>query len=227
VRAKDIMTRRVVTVTADSDVGDTIRLMLKHRISGAPVVNESGKLIGIVTEGDLMRRAELRIVPESDSNLAAEKQAQAYVKAHGRKVVDIMTKNVVSVDENEAPEKIASVLEGQGIKRVPVVHDGRVIGIVSRANLLRVLAAGRTGAGNVNDSQIKSSILTKAKDEAAVQLALVDVMVSDGIVHLWGNVASEAEREAVRVVAEATEGVKEVQNHLRILPPTEIEYKFE
>lgn len=226
-RAKDIMTRAVVTVAADSTVGDAAALMLKQRISGLPVVDKSGRLMGMVTEGDLMRRAELRMAPVSDSKLSPEKQAEAYVKAHGRKVVDVMTKNVVTVDENEAPERIAKILEERGFKRVPVMHDGRIAGIVSRANLLRVLATGTTATRNQSDSQIKSSILMRAKDEAAVQLALVDVMVSDGTVHLWGNVASEAERKALRVVAEATEGVKQVQDHLRILPPSEIEYKFE
>jgi signal-transduction protein with cAMP-binding, CBS, and nucleotidyltransferase domain len=167
------------------------------------------------------------MAPVSDSRLSPEKQAEAYVKAHGRKVVDVMTKNVMTVDENEAPERIAEILEERGIKRVPVTRDGRIAGIVSRANLLRVLATGSTAIRNQSDSQIRSSILMRAKDEAAVQLALVDVMVSDGTVHLWGNVASEAERKALRVVAEATEGVKQVQDHLRILPPSEIEYKFE
>jgi CBS domain-containing protein len=226
-RAKDLMTKDVVTASPESSVEDVIGLMLKYRISGIPVIDNSDKLVGIITEGDLMRRAELQMPLPKASGTTTEKKAKAYVKAHSLKVKDAMTKEVVTVDENETQEQIAMTLEERGIKRVPVMRNGRVIGIVSRANLLRSLATGKSGTTNPSDSQIKLAIVTTAEVDAAVRLPLVDVMVTDGIVHLWGNVASEAERKAMSVVAENTAGVKVVKNHLRVLPPSNFDYEPE
>ena len=209
-RAIDIMTKDVVTVSPETSVWDAAALMLRQRISGIPVVDSSGKLIEIVTEGDLMRHAELRMPPRTDLGSSSENEAKAYVKAHGLKVKDVMTRDVVTVDEHESQERIATVLEERGIKRVPVMQGSRMTGIVSRANLLRSLAAGRNAAIGPSDGQIKSAITSTARADAAVRLELVDVMVTDGVVHLWGNVASEDERGAMRVVAETTGGVKEV-----------------
>jgi CBS domain-containing protein len=226
-RARDIMTKDVVTISPETSVRDAAGLMLNQRISGIPVIDSSGKLVGIVTEGDLMRHAELQMPPRTVSSSSSENEAKAYVKAHGLKVKDVMTRDVVTVDEHETQERIAMVLEERGIKRVPVMQAGRMTGIVSRANLLRSLATGRNAAMGPSDSQIKAAIISTARADAAVRLELVDVMVADGVVHLWGNVASPDEGEAMRVVAETTQGVKEVQNHLRVLPPSNIDYKPE
>jgi CBS domain-containing protein len=226
-RAKDMMTEDVVTISPESSVGDAAALMLNRHISGIPVVDSSNNLIGIITEGDLMRRAELQFPPQPVSRTTTEKKAETYVKAHGLKVKDAMTKDVVTVGENETQEQIAMTLEERGIKRVPVMRDSRIIGIVSRANLLRCLATGKADAMNPSDSQIKSAIMTTAETDAAVRLSLVDVMVTDGVVHLWGHVATEAERDAISVVAENTGGVKVVKNHLRILPRSNFDYEPE
>lgn len=226
-RAKDIMTADVVTVSDEASIADAVQLMLTKRISGIPAVGKSSRLVGIITEGDLMRRAELQLSLRAKPGFPAEKVSKTYTKAHSNKVKDVMTRDVITVDEDEAPERIAAILEEHGIKRVPVVENGRIKGIVSRANLLRALAAGKTGAATPSDSQIKSRIITDATSSAGARLELVDVMVVDGAVHLWGNVASEAERKAIHTVAETTAGVKQVHNHLRVLPETTADYKFE
>jgi CBS domain-containing protein len=220
-RAGDVMTTEVVTVSPETGVPDLARLMLDRRISGVPVVDSAGKLVGIVSEGDLMRRAEL--VTERRpwwAGLAGspEEKANAYVKAHGLTVMEIMTRDVATIDEHEPLDRIAMLFEERGIKRAPVVRDGRLVGIVSRANLLQGLAAAKTEGTGPGDSAIRAAILDTAREDAGVRASLIDVTVADGVVHLWGNVGSAAEREACRVVAQNAEGVKEVRDHLRVLP---------
>ena len=146
------------------------------------------------------------------------------MKSHGLKVKDVMTKEVVTINDQEPLDRIAMVFEERGMKRTPVMRSGKVVGIVSRANLLRSLATKRISDAAPSDSQIRSAILTTAMEDAAIRVVLVDVTVEDGVVHLWGNTASDAEREAIRVVAENTKGVREVQNHIRVLPPSNVDY---
>jgi CBS domain-containing protein len=221
------MTTNVVTVSPETDIAEAVRLMLERQISGVPVIEDSGRLAGILTEGDLMRRAELVTGRQSwwiNPTSSPEQEAKAYVKAHGLKVKDVMTKEVVTINEQEPLDRIAMVFEERGIKRTPVMRSGKVVGIVSRANLLRSLATKRISDSAPSDSQIRSAILTTAMADAAIRVVLVDVTVEDGVVHLWGNTASEAEREAIRVVAENTKGVREVQNHIRVLPQSNVDY---
>lgn len=229
-RARDIMTTSVVTVSPETDIAEAVKLMLERQISGVPVIDASGRLIGILTEGDLMRRAELVTGRQSwwiNPISSPEQEAKAYVKAHGLKVKDVMTKEVVTINEQEPLDRIAMVFEERGIKRTPVLRSGKVVGIVSRANLLRSLAVKKITDPAPSDSQIRSAILATAAEDAAIRVVLVDVTVDDGVVHLWGNTASEAEREAFRVVAENTKGVKEVQNHIRVLPRSNVDYQPE
>jgi CBS domain-containing protein len=221
------MTTNVVTVSPETDIAEAVRLMLERQISGVPVIDDSSRLVGILTEGDLMRRAELVTGRQSwwiNPIPSPEQEAKAYVKAHGLKVKDVMTKEVVTINEQEPLDRIAMVFEDRRIKRTPVMRSGKIVGIVSRANLLRSLATKRISDAAPSDSQIRSAILTTAMEDAAIRVVLVDVTVDDGVVHLWGNTASEAEREAIRVVAENTKGVREVQNHIRVLPPSNVDY---
>ena len=214
-RARDVMTTDVLTVTPETSIADAAKLMLDNHISGVPVVDQFGQLAGILTEGDLMRRAELETGKRPwwlALTSSPEKQAAAYVKAHGLKAKDVMTKNVVTIDEDETLDRIAMVFEEHGIKRAPIVREGKIIGIVSRANLLQGLATGKAGDAGPSDRQIKSAILATAQEEAGVRVPLVDITVANGVVHLWGNVDSESERDAIRLVAENTEGVRKVQS---------------
>lgn len=228
-KASDIMTVSVVKVSPETSIADAARIMMANRISGLPVVDSDGHLLGIVTEGDMLRRSEILgerpwwTAPSAPS----KERAEAYVKSHSHKVGDVMTREVITIDENEPVDRVAMVLESRGIKRVPVVKDGRVSGIVSRANLLRALVTAGARAVHPQDSQIRTAIMTTITRDAGVRAELVDVTVSSGVAFLWGNVASEAEREAVRVIAENMRGITSVQSTIRVLPDGLIDYKSE
>lgn len=224
------MTSDVVSVAPEASIADAARLMLERRISGLPVIDRAGRLAGMLTEGDLMRRAEL--VTERRpwwQALAAspEERARAYVKAHGLTVGDVMTREVVTLDEEEPLDRVAMAFEEKGIKRAPVVSGGKVVGIVSRANLLQGLVAASAGEAGPSDEAIRATILSRVHEETGVRDPLLSVTVARGVVHLWGNVGSEAERDAVRIVAERTEGVREVHDHLRLIPPTLVAWQPE
>jgi CBS-domain-containing membrane protein len=222
-KARDIMTTDVVTVAPDATVERIAALLLKHRISAVPVAQDRA-VIGIVSEGDLMHR------PESDSEhtrswwlrllTSAETQARDYAKSHGRRAVDVMTRHVVSVTEDTPVGNIASLLERQRIKRVPVMREGRIVGIVSRADLLRALAASgpKQLAGPGDDHAIHAAILTRAQSQPWSDVTMLNVVVHDGDVELWGTVPSDAQREAMRILAEGVPGVHTVQDHLTVMP---------
>ena len=217
-RARDVMVRAVVTTSPDSTVEELARLMINLRISGVPVMDRDGRLVGIVTEGDLLRRVETgteRHRPRwsepfsSNSLLAAE-----YIKSHAKRVADIMTREVFSVEELATLGEIADLLETKHIKRVPVVHDGKIVGIVSRADLLKVLASGGTKtAHQEQDRTIRAQLLAELREQKWTDASEGRVVVSDGVVHLWGIVGSEDERRALRIAAENTPGVRGIEDH--------------
>jgi CBS domain-containing protein len=222
--AADVMVTNVITVTPDASVQDVAQLLLTNRISGLPVVDPQGKLVGIVSEGDLMRRAEagtgrrrpwwLAILTGRDV-LAAE-----YVREHSRKVADVMTRHVVTAAAETPLQDIATLLEKNGIKRVPIVQGGKVVGIVSRANLLQALAClpKRTDGGGLSDSAIREDVIARLRAESWTRPSLVNVIVQNGTVELWGIVDSPTEKRAVRVAAEVTPGVVAVNDNLIIRP---------
>jgi CBS-domain-containing membrane protein len=221
-QAHDVMTTDVIAVGPDTDIREAARLLVQHHISAVPVIDKTGKLAGIVSEGDLMRR------PESGTErrpswwlsifLGPEEQTHAYVKSHGRRAADVMTSNVITVDEHTPLEQVASVLERYRIKRVPVTRDGKVVGIVSRADLLHGLIARQAGRmPSVDDRTIKAQVL-KGLAEAGISQTLLSVVVSAGKVHIWGVVENEEEREAVRIAAEGAPGVKEAQLEVNVMP---------
>src|SRR6516225_4608411 len=208
-RAKDVMVRAVATTTPDATVETVAKLMINLRISGVPVMDKDGQLVGIVSEGDLLRRVETgteRHRPRwsepfsSNSRLAAE-----YVKSHAKRVADIMTRELFTVDEMATLGEIADLLEAKEIKRVPVVHDGKIVGIVSRADLLQVLASGGAKtADEEQDGAIRRQLLAELREQQWADASEDRVVVSDGVVHLWGTVGSEDERRALRIAAENT-----------------------
>jgi CBS domain-containing protein len=217
-RARDVMVRAVATTTPETTVETVARLMINLRISGVPVLDRNGWLVGIVTEGDLLRRAETGTERRrsrwserfsQNSRLAAE-----YIKSHARRVEDIMTREVVSVGELATLAEIAELMETRRIKRVPVVHDGKIVGIVSRADLLQVLASGGAAtADEENDRVIRDRLLAELRKQEWANSAESNVVVSDGVVHFWGTVGSEEERRALRVVAENIPGVRGIEDH--------------
>jgi CBS domain-containing protein len=224
--ARDVMTTEVITVSPQTTVQELARILSDKGISGAPVVDADNRLIGLVSEGDLLHRAETgteRRVQRRrswwlDSVAAEEEQAREYVKAHGRTVADIMTPNVISVAATTDLADIAMLLETKRIKRVPVVEDGRLIGIVSRANLVRALATTSSAPQIVADSDdrtIREQLLAELRRQQWANIWAADIMVRDKVVHLWFSAdESEAERRAVRVAAENVAGVRRVEEHI-------------
>ncbi|HEX7008018.1 MAG TPA: CBS domain-containing protein [Alphaproteobacteria bacterium] len=219
-KAKDVMTARVITVGPEAKVRDVADLLLRHRISAVPVVDNDDRLVGIVSEGDLIHRVETGTEKRPRSwwlHLFTDSAtlAEEYVKSHATKVADVMTKRVITVDEQTDLTDIAAILEKNHIKRVPVVRDGRVVGIVSRANLIQGLAAAKPEMPTVNgdDDQIRAEILKAIESQPWSEHGVVNVTVTNGVVEIWGVYNSDSEREASRVAAENVPGVREVKDH--------------
>lgn len=216
-----IMTQNVITVVPETPVAEAARIMLDNHISGLPVV-ENGRLVGIVTEGDFLRRAEIGTERKRPSwlqfILGTGREAADYVQAHGRKVVDVMTRDPVTVGEDATVQDLVAAMESNHVKRLPVTRDGRLVGIVTRANLLRAVAdvareiTGPTSA----DDDIRARLVTTLT-EADWRPAGLQVTVRDGIVHLHGIIIDERTRQAVIVAAENTPGVKKVHDHLMLI----------
>lgn len=225
-QAKDIMTTKVVTVTPEARVEALAELMLAHRVSALPVVDHAGRLLGIVSEGDLMRRPETETERRRSWWLrllaGSEGQARDYVKSHGHRAEDVMTRQVASVGEETPVGDIAQLLEKRRIKRVPVVRDGEVVGIVSRANLLQALAAHKTrmpSEPSPDDRAVRAEILKVLGREEWVTHGQLNVIVKEGTVELWGQVDSEDERKAVIVAVEGVTGVRAIEDHLALIAP--------
>lgn len=216
--AKDVMTTAILTVTPDTDVGEIARILLDAHISAVPVISEDGDLIGIVSEGDLLHRAEAetRRRPSWWLRLLAtpEEPAERYLREVGRRARDVMTRDVITVAPDTQLTDIAAMLEKYHIKRVPVMEGGKLVGIVSRANLLRGVATWQKPSGvRVEDAALRA-LLLEALNEAELPMHLVNVTVTDGAVELWGVVDSESQIEAARAAAEATVGVVRLESHL-------------
>ena len=224
-KARDVMVFPVITVKPYSSVKEVAKTFLARRISAVPVVDDQGKLVGIVSEGDLLHRSEAGterqpswwlLALTGDETLAAE-----YVKAHARKVADVMTRNVITAAPDTPLHEIAALLEKHVIKRVPILENGQLVGIVSRANLIQAVASARKELEvPLSDSTIREKLLTHLKAQHWAHTGLLNVTVTDGVVDLWGMTNSNAEKKAIRVAAESIPGVRAVNDNL-VLRPTE------
>jgi CBS domain-containing protein len=222
-KARDIMVSPVITVKSNASVKDVAKLFLKHTISAVPVIDDKDKLVGIVTEGDLLRRAEIGtkrhrswwlLLITEDATLADD-----YVKAHGIAVADVMTRDVITATPETPLHEIATVMEKNAIKRVPIVSDERLVGIVSRANFIQAIASSGTQLEiPLSDTAIRDRLIAHLKKQSWAHTGLLNVTVNDGIVDLWGLCSSEPERVALRVAAETTPGVRAVHNHVIVQP---------
>lgn len=227
-KAADVMTRRVVTVHPDASVTDAIHLMLQDEVSGLPVVDRSGDLVGIVTEGDFLRRAELGTERRRrrwvEALIGPNSLADEYVHTHARKVGDVMCADVVTVGPGAPLDEVVATMERHRIKRIPVVEGGKIVGIISRANLLRALAS-MTARRSVparsiaSDTAIRDRILGELDDQVWASATSVTVVVWDGAVHFWGTITDDTQRRALRVLAETVPGVTEVRDHLVCVEP--------
>lgn len=219
-KAADIMTTEVVSVSPETDVSEVARLLLAQRISAVPVVDHDGHIVGMVSEADLMRRTRCDRGHHWWLSLFADDTAE-FIRRHGSRAQDVMSCEIVSVSKDTTIAEIACVLETHAIKRVPVIEDGRLIGIVSRSDVLRGLASLNAG-GNpgeaASDLVIRQSIIDLIKANASVSLRAVSIIVSDGVVYLWGVTETKKDREAVRVAAEAVAGPSNVHDYLNTLP---------
>jgi CBS domain-containing protein len=217
------MTSPVITVKPTMSVKDVARLFLERRVSAVPVVDDQEKIIGIVSEGDLVHRSEIfterqhpwwLVLMAGDEGLAAE-----YIKAHAKQIVDIMTRKVITAGPDTPLQEIAAMLEKYGIKRLPIVRDGQLVGIVSRANLVQAIAtSGSKLDVPLSDTTIREKLLTHLNTQNWAHTALLNATVSGGVVDLWGYGESDTERKAIRVAAEATPGVRAVNDHMTARP---------
>jgi CBS domain-containing protein len=222
-QARDLMVSPVVTVQPSASVKEVAKLLLEQGISAVPVVDEQGKLVGVVSEGDLLHRSEIGserrrswwlLGLTDEETLAAE-----YVKAHARKVADVMTRKVITAAPDASLHELATLMEANAIKRVPIVDDGRLVGIVSRANLVRALASAQPALEiELSDANIQGQLLAHLQSQAWARPWLLNIMVKNGVVDLWGVVRSDAERRAVRIAAESMDSVRAVNDNLVIRP---------
>lgn len=218
-KAAEIMVKDVVTTGPEASVQELATLMLERRISGLPVVDGSGRLLGIVSEGDLIRR------PEIDTDrvklgwlrllLSDEARARDFVKSHGRKAREVMTQPAISVAADAPLAEVVRLMARHRIKRLPVVDKGRLVGLVTRTDLLRAVAARQAVApADVKDEELRARIDAMLREEDWAASAVVYVQVEKGVAQLWGTVESQEQREALILAVRGVPGVKDVQPHL-------------
>jgi CBS domain-containing protein len=218
-RAHQIMTRTVITVTPDTKIGDAANMMLEKHVSGLPVVDTSGKLVGIISEGDFIRRSEIGTQRKRGRFLrfilGPGKTATDFVLEHGRKVSEIMTPEPLTITEDTSLEQIVELMEKNNVKRLPVVSGEKVVGIVSRANLLQAVAslAREIPDPTADDDHIRNRVIDALEKYEWCPFGL-SVIVRDGIVHLSGVITEEHSRQAAIVAAENVTGVTKVHDHL-------------
>ena len=224
-KAADIMTRNVVSVQPQTTILQAADLMLQHRISGLPVVDSGGHVVGIVTEGDFLRRTETgtqRKRPRWLQFLVGPgRLAEEYVHSSSRRIEDVMTQAVHTIGEDRPVGDVVELMERHRIKRLPVLRDDRLVGIVSRANLLHALASvGREiKSTSADDVAIRERLLTELNQQDWAPVGLIDVIVRNGTVELWGTILDERKRRALIVAAENVPDVKSVRDHLVCVEP--------
>ena len=218
-QAQDVMTTELATIPPEMPVPEIAKLLLERRISAAPVVDPEGRLLGIVSEWDLVHQVgsggQAKRLAWLDFLASPEERAHDYLKTHGRLARDVMTTPVITVGETAPVVEIARLLESHRIRLVPVVRDGRIVGIVSRSDLLRVLTVHpKLTAERREDDAIRDQLLARLAAAGLERRPYLNVAVTDGVVHLWGIVSSPDEAEAFGRIAQETEGVAGVDNHL-------------
>jgi CBS domain-containing protein len=224
-KTTDIMTRNVVAVQPATTILQAAQLMLQHRISGLPVVDRDGHLIGIVTEGDFLRRVETGTQRQRprwlEFLIGPGRLAEEYVRSSSRKVEDVMTRSVHTIKEDTSLSDAVELMERHRIKRLPVLRDDKLVGIVSRANLLHALAslAGEIEPTPADDAVIRESLLAELNRQSWAPLGLIDFIVRNGTVEFWGTLLDERKRRALILAAENVHGVKGVRDHLVCVEP--------
>jgi CBS domain-containing protein len=224
-KAADIMTRNVISAQPETTILEAARLMLQHGISGLPVLDGDRHVVGIVTEGDFLRRVETDTQRQRPRwvqfLLGPGRLAEEYVRTSSRKVEDVMTQPVHTIGERMPLSEVVELMERHRIKRVPVLRKRELVGIVSRANLLHVLAslAREIKSTPADDEAIRECLQTELNQQSWAPLGLIDIIVRNGTVELWGTLLDERKRRALIVAAENVRGVKGVRDHLVCVEP--------
>ena len=218
-RAHQIMTRPVITVTPETSIVEAANIMLQKHVSGLPVIDATGKLVGIVSEGDFIRRSEIGTQRKRGRwlrfILGPGKSASDFVHEHGRKISEVMTRSPLTIADDTALAEIVELMEKNNVKRLPVIRADMVVGIVSRANLLQAVAslAREVPDPTADDDHIRNRVIDAMEKNDWCPFGL-SVIVKEGIVHLSGVITEERSRQAAVVAAETVEGVKKVHDHL-------------
>lgn len=228
--AGDVMTTEVTTVAPDTSIQAVAAVLSEKGISGVPVVDAADRMVGIVSEGDLIHRTEIGTDRRNGKRRSwwldvigadREREIRDYIKSHARTAEDVMTRDVVWVTDVTPLAEVATLLETKKIKRVPVIRDGKLVGIISRANLVRALAATKneTPTGEASDEAIRRNLLAEIAKQKWIRIFAEDVIVKNGTVYLWfSSDQSPEERQAVRVAANNIPGVKGVEEHIVLSP---------
>ena len=220
-RVKDVMTTKVVSVLPRASVAEALDLMVRSHVSGLPVIDKTASLVGIVSEGDFLRRSELGTVGPKlhwlkDLFLPGH-AAKAYARTHGRYVDEIMSRDVATIGEDLRLEEAVALMEQRHVKRLPVLAGERVVGIITRADFVRELTEFVRQSYDeplTSDSEIKKRIRAELHNQQWAPAASIDIRVKDGVVNLHGVLTDERERDAIRVIAENVIGVREVHDHI-------------
>ncbi len=215
----DVMTRSLVTLMPGHSIRHAAQIMIDHHVSGIPVV-DAGDLVGILTESDLLRRTEFGL-PRSqqqawDRANWAEGSARDFVKSHSWRVSDVMSKPVVTVSEDTSLGDVAILLGTRGIKRLPVLRNGELVGVVSRSDLLKIIATSSPEEIAGGDDALRIGAEARLREASVLFASIPTVTVERGVVHLWGHIRSEAERDAARVAIESIHGNGGVEDHLTL-----------
>jgi CBS domain-containing protein len=221
--ARDLMTAPAITIGVDASIEEAVKLMLDKRLSGLPVVDSAQRLVGVLTEGDLLRRSELGTTKKRprwlEIILGPGSVAMDYVREHGRRIGEIMTEDPATISEDASISEIVALMEKRHVKRLPVVRGETVVGVVARADLIRGLAQEKLRVVPRTDAEIRDRIIADLRAQKWAPVGLIGVTVDHGEVHLNGAILDERERNAIKVVAENAPGVLKVHDHLAWVGP--------
>ena len=225
-KAHEAMTKDVIKVGLDTTVGEIAALLVQHRISAVPVVADETHVVGIVSQTDLGHRSETGTEKRRKWWLEAfadpDSKAREFIKSHGLRAKEIMSRFVVSVSPQASLAEVAEILDTHRIRQVPVMDGGKLVGMISRADLVRKLAEVKSGAPAVrpDNGALHKAIWDQVKAQKWLQSAYVNLSVKDGVVELWGAVDSSEQRRALKILVEGVSGVRKVEDHLGVLPKT-------
>ena len=226
-KVEEIMTKDVIAVAPKTPIHEAARLMVDHGVSGLPVVDDDGNVVGIVSEGDLILREKPRErMPWWKAFFGdAERLAVQYQKAHGTTVGEVMTRSLITVSPGFPIESVALILDQRRIRRVPVIADGQLVGIVSRGDLIKALAkAPAPAAAQPSDNRLVQEMSARLAEEPWISNHGIVVQAKDGVLSLWGLVLTEAEKSAVETMARSIEGAKGIESHLMV--QSEFPYRY-